>query len=344
MGTQIIKQTDSTFALFSSITGNIVLADATAEEVIDFFVQEKIDDTRRSISRVVNYVADDDAGHIYLDHAITWKEAQEKDREHGGSYSRGELTRENGPYIVVDNYDENSLNASLSRLSIASRAALLNGLKAIQEHNVREFLLREVRTELDHNYGSAPGPIGVVFDTRQVNGAHFLSPVGSVLFDDGTVLHHAFENVAATLEMFYGCVPAWFTVALDLATGTFDDDARPHSVELVRERLGRIGCVLPTQPNTGTVPDSATTDGIPYDASVRSSYLKLKALPENKVLYLARSHGRRLKERGDTIYWQVADENTDPTWVTNMAAWIALENGWIDGPEHDHLVRRSITQ
>lgn len=93
-------------------------------------------------------------------------------------------------------------------------------------------------------------------------------------------------------------------------------------------------------PTAAPTPDELTVDGIRFDnVQSRDRYVALKELDELHLLYLARSDGYQLKRRSDPTYLSVADEHTNPEWVTSIAARVALTKGWIDAHEHDILTR-----
>lgn len=84
MGRQIIRQPNGLFCVFSSITDTIVLADATAEDVIEEFAAEA---RRDAIARVTKALAAVKAGEphrVYHQFAMTYDEAVELHRKHGG--------------------------------------------------------------------------------------------------------------------------------------------------------------------------------------------------------------------------------------------------------------------
>lgn len=88
VGNQIIKQSDGKFAVFSSVTDTIIFWDATREEVVQFFVDRAVEDTRRSVEKVLAHVAADKPRKAYYQFAMTWDEALREDRDHGGEVWR----------------------------------------------------------------------------------------------------------------------------------------------------------------------------------------------------------------------------------------------------------------
>ncbi|HEY5986679.1 MAG TPA: hypothetical protein VIV12_09915 [Streptosporangiaceae bacterium] len=82
MGQQIIRQPDGYYAVFSSITDTIIMWDASAEEVVEWFTEQATEDTRRKVNQLIEKVA---AGErAYYQFTMTWNEALAKDERHGG--------------------------------------------------------------------------------------------------------------------------------------------------------------------------------------------------------------------------------------------------------------------
>ena len=84
MGYQIIKQPDEQFAIFCSYTDTIIIWDATSEEVMGWFLEREAARVRRDVGRLLEHVAADKPRKAYYQFAMTWEEALEEDREHGG--------------------------------------------------------------------------------------------------------------------------------------------------------------------------------------------------------------------------------------------------------------------
>lgn len=89
MGYQIIKQPDDLFAVFSSYTDTIVVWDATQAEVVDWFVEIAVEDTKQRVNGLIGHVSAGESRKAYYQFAMSWEEAQERDREHGGDFSAG---------------------------------------------------------------------------------------------------------------------------------------------------------------------------------------------------------------------------------------------------------------
>lgn len=87
MGYQIIRQPDGEYAVFSSITDTIIVYDATAEEIVEWFAEAAADDARRSVRRLLGHVAAGEPRKAYHQFAMTWDEALALDRAHGGDAS-----------------------------------------------------------------------------------------------------------------------------------------------------------------------------------------------------------------------------------------------------------------
>lgn len=84
MTQQIIRQPDGHYAVFSSVTDTITMYDATADEIVDEFVQREAQRTREHVERILEHVAAGTPDKIYFQFAMTWEQALNMDREHGG--------------------------------------------------------------------------------------------------------------------------------------------------------------------------------------------------------------------------------------------------------------------
>ncbi|GAA4626804.1 hypothetical protein GCM10023196_036550 [Actinoallomurus vinaceus] len=84
MGNQIIRQPDGKYAVFSRVSDQLVMWDATEDEVIEYFAEEAAEATRRDVRRKLEHVAAGEPERAYHQFAMTWEEALRKDREHGG--------------------------------------------------------------------------------------------------------------------------------------------------------------------------------------------------------------------------------------------------------------------
>lgn len=84
MGNQIIKQSDGQFAIFCSYTDTIIIWDATADEIVDWFAEQAAERARVDARRHVEHVAAGEADKSYFQFTKTWERALTMDREHGG--------------------------------------------------------------------------------------------------------------------------------------------------------------------------------------------------------------------------------------------------------------------
>lgn len=84
MGYQVIRQPDGHFAVYSSTTDTIAVWNATADQVVDWFVDRAVERARREAGRIVGHVATGEPRKAYYQFVMTWDEALQSDREHGG--------------------------------------------------------------------------------------------------------------------------------------------------------------------------------------------------------------------------------------------------------------------
>lgn len=84
MGQQIIKQPDGQLAVFSSVTDTFIVVDATPEELVEWRAEEAAETARERTRRELQKVLAGDPQRAYQQFALTWQEACERDREHGG--------------------------------------------------------------------------------------------------------------------------------------------------------------------------------------------------------------------------------------------------------------------
>jgi hypothetical protein len=97
MGKQIIRQPNGRYAIFSTGTDTIHMWDATADEVVEHFVERAVEDARREWRRIVECVAAGEPRRVYYQFTMTWEEALELDREHGGEVWRAVMNGEMDP-------------------------------------------------------------------------------------------------------------------------------------------------------------------------------------------------------------------------------------------------------
>lgn len=240
--------------------------------------------------------------------------------------------RRDGQAVTLDLADDSRLAAGIATLDDAARDRLRDALRDYASAEADRLIIATIRETLARE-APEQTPVGVLFTTMEYDNGHFLTPYAEVLFDDGSVEQIDFPEIDRALTDEYGARGANFTVAVDLRPGALTKiDGDDYNDDDIHTRFG----VRRPKDLYGQF----TVDGIRFDnARARDTYVKLKALPEEKILYLARSDGYRLKNRMDATYRQVADEDTNPDWVTATAASFALTRGWIDQEEHDRLTR-----
>lgn len=87
MGYQTIRQPNTDpplFAIFSSYTDTIVVWDATAQEVEDWFVEIAVERVRRDVQQDLGHITEGNPRKVYFQFAMTWEEALVEDRKGGG--------------------------------------------------------------------------------------------------------------------------------------------------------------------------------------------------------------------------------------------------------------------
>lgn len=84
MGSQIIRQPDGLYGILSSYTDTIVVYDATEDEIIEWFVEQEAERTRRTVRGLLDHVAAGRPRKAYFQFTKTWQQALAMDREHGG--------------------------------------------------------------------------------------------------------------------------------------------------------------------------------------------------------------------------------------------------------------------
>lgn len=84
MGQQIIKQPDGRLAVFSSVTDTFIVVDATPEEIVEWRAEEAAEAARERTRTELGHVLADQSRAAYFQFTLTWDEAAESDREHGG--------------------------------------------------------------------------------------------------------------------------------------------------------------------------------------------------------------------------------------------------------------------
>lgn len=89
MSHQIILQPNGMLAVHCSVTGTIVVWDGTEEEIVEFYAEQAWtadgqDAKRQQAWRALAAVLTGEPDKIYHVFTLTWAEALELDREHGG--------------------------------------------------------------------------------------------------------------------------------------------------------------------------------------------------------------------------------------------------------------------
>jgi hypothetical protein len=84
MGQQIIQQPDGKLAVFSSVTDTFIVVDATPEELVEWRAEEAAEAARERTRAELEKVLAGDSGAPYHQFAMTWEEAAQLNREHGG--------------------------------------------------------------------------------------------------------------------------------------------------------------------------------------------------------------------------------------------------------------------
>ncbi|MFD5899051.1 hypothetical protein [Streptomyces sp. NPDC060366] len=84
MGQQIIRQPDGKLAVFSSITDTFIVVDATPEELVEWRAEEAAERAREQTRKELEKVLAGNSHVVYRQSAMTWEEAMQSDREHGG--------------------------------------------------------------------------------------------------------------------------------------------------------------------------------------------------------------------------------------------------------------------
>lgn len=75
MGHQIIRQPNGNFCVWSSHVDSIILFDATAEDLIEYYAKKSAEDTKRDITRICEKVSSGQARIIYHQFTKTYSEA-----------------------------------------------------------------------------------------------------------------------------------------------------------------------------------------------------------------------------------------------------------------------------
>lgn len=84
MGMQIIQQPGGKLAVFCSNTDTIIIWDASADELVEWFVKRAAERARQEASRDIEYVIAGEPRHVYYQFTMTWEQALAEDRDHDG--------------------------------------------------------------------------------------------------------------------------------------------------------------------------------------------------------------------------------------------------------------------
>jgi hypothetical protein len=84
MGYQVIRQPDGLLAVFSSITDTWAVYDAAPGEIADWFAEIAAARARRDAERTVAAVVAGSPQEAYYQFTMSFGEANEQSREHGG--------------------------------------------------------------------------------------------------------------------------------------------------------------------------------------------------------------------------------------------------------------------
>ncbi len=84
MGHQIMRQPDGKLAVFSTNTDTILLADATPDELLDYYAEQAAAEARRSTQRVIDLVQAGRDREAYGQFTRTYEERVEQHRKSGG--------------------------------------------------------------------------------------------------------------------------------------------------------------------------------------------------------------------------------------------------------------------
>ncbi len=82
MARQIIKQPGGKYAIFSTVTDTLIVLDATAAELEEYFGEEAREAAVRGVRDIMTEL--EAGGRPYRQFTMTWEKAAEKSRRHGG--------------------------------------------------------------------------------------------------------------------------------------------------------------------------------------------------------------------------------------------------------------------
>lgn len=84
MSYQIIRQPGGLFAIFCTQTDTIIVYDATDAEITDWFVELETRRVRERVAVILGHLLRGQPEQAYYQFALSWDQALERDREHGG--------------------------------------------------------------------------------------------------------------------------------------------------------------------------------------------------------------------------------------------------------------------
>lgn len=82
MGHQVIKQPNGQFAVFDSGGDEWIFADATEEELLEYYEQRAAERARKDTMRILEAVKADEPHRVYYQFAMTFKEANREHNSH----------------------------------------------------------------------------------------------------------------------------------------------------------------------------------------------------------------------------------------------------------------------
>lgn len=127
--------------------------------------------------------------------------------------------------------DRDAVRSLLSTLDSREREVLRYALIDAASVDNQATILETIRVTLAEHEPA----IGVVFASLEYDDGCYLTECGTVLFTDGTTGELDFDFINETFTEEYGRVGSYFTLAVDLRTGTLD--TADHSMASIWERL-----------------------------------------------------------------------------------------------------------
>src|ERR1017187_6678674 len=97
MGHQIIRQPDGLLAVFSSGVDAWIRKDETPEGISDYYAERAARDARRSAEETISHVLAGEPDKAYCQFAMTFDEANQDSREHGGEWWDGSEWKRDQP-------------------------------------------------------------------------------------------------------------------------------------------------------------------------------------------------------------------------------------------------------